>query len=59
MLSLRTLKLVPPATQKNSSMFLGDFLLQQKKYIKLYTHFPDDFMYEQMQSVKFPLPKTA
>lgn len=26
---------------------------------KVYTHFPDDFMYEQMQMVKFPLPQTA
>ena len=26
---------------------------------KVYTHFPDDFVYEQMQMVKFPLPQTA
>ena len=26
---------------------------------KVYTHFSDDFMYEQMQTVKFPLPQTA
>ena len=26
---------------------------------KVYTHFPDDFMYEQMQMVKFPLPQTT
>ncbi len=26
---------------------------------KVYTHFPDDFMYEQMQLVKFPIPQKA
>ena len=26
---------------------------------KVYTHFPDDFMYEQMQLVKFPMPQKA
>ena len=38
-------------------IWMGDS--PQRLVGKVYTHFPDDFMYEQMQSVKFPLPKTA
>ena len=38
-------------------IWMGDS--PQRLVGKVYTHFPDDFMYEQMQSVKFPLPITA
>lgn len=38
-------------------IWMGDS--PQRLVGKVYTHFPDDFMYEQMQMVKFPLPQTA
>ena len=38
-------------------IWMGDS--PQRLVGKVYTRFPDDFMYEQMQSVKFPLPKMA
>ena len=38
-------------------IWMGDS--PQRLVGKVYTHFPDDFMYEQMQLVKFPLPPTA
>ena len=38
-------------------IWMGDS--PQRLVGKVYTHFPDDFMYEQMQMVKFPLPQMA
>ena len=38
-------------------IWMGDS--PQRLVGKVYTHFPDDFMYEQMQMVKFPLPQKA
>ena len=38
-------------------IWMGDS--PQRLVGKVYTHYPDDFMYEQMQMVKFPLPQTA
>lgn len=35
-------------------IWMGDS--PQRLVGKVYTHFPDDFMYEQMQKVEFPLP---
>ena len=38
-------------------IWMGDS--PQRLVGKVYTHFPDNFMYEQMQMVKFPLPQKA
>ncbi len=38
-------------------IWMGDS--PQRLVGKVYTHFPDDFMYEQMQAVKFPMPQVV